>query len=175
MVHANAQRLVLVLQQADQRFEGLGDALTDLRDLLGGEFGAVRIGLVEDEETRVDPDLVDMVRHFQGDLHPVVVDIRHQRHGLVGVFEAFADLAHRLGVGQGRHRDAHDFASRFMQAADPRGGPLDVEGVLIDHRLHHYGVLAADPEVADANTAGLATANDRVVTGGQLPRLGRCG
>ncbi len=86
MVDANAQGLVLLLEQLHQRFKRFRDALTDGRDLLGAEFGAVGVGLVEHEQAGIDPHFVDVLGHLQGNLHAVVVHIRNEGHRLVGVF-----------------------------------------------------------------------------------------
>ena len=165
VVHADAQGLVLLLQQLHQGFEGLADAISDRRDLGLTEFGAVGVGLVEHEQAWIDAHLVDVLSHLQGDLHAVVVHVRHQRHRLIGALQPLADLAHGLGMGQGWHGDPHDLAARLVQAADAGRGPLDVEGVLIDHRLHHHRVLAAHPDIAHTHAAGLAPANRGGVAG----------
>ena len=86
MVDTDAQGLVLLLEQLNQWFKCFGDALTDGRYLLGAEFGAIWVGLVEHKQTWVDPHLVDVLGHLQGNLHAVVVHVGHQWHRLIGVF-----------------------------------------------------------------------------------------
>ena len=162
MVDANAQGFVLLFEAANQGFEGLRDALANGGHLIGGEFGAVGIRLVEHKQPRVDAHLVDVFGHLQGDLHAVVVHISHQRHAGASRLEALTDLADGLGVGKARHCEANDFAARLMQPQDAGGGPLHIEGVLVDHRLHHHRVLTADPDVAHPHTAGFAPVDHRV-------------
>ena len=103
-----------------------------------------------------------MLGHLQGDLHAVVVHIGHQRHARPSGFEALTDLTDGLGVGEARHREPNDFATGLMQPQDAGGGPLHIEGVLVDHRLHNHRVLTADPDVAHPHTAGFAPVNHRV-------------
>ena len=165
VVHADAQSLVLLLEQGDQGFKGGLDPITDRRHLLRGELGAAGVGLIEDIKARIDPHLVHVLGHLQGDLHAVVVHIRHKRHRLVAVFQALADLLHCLGVGQAGHGEAHNFAASLMETADPCGGPFNVEGVLIDHRLDRHGVVTADPDVTHPHTAGFAATDHRVKAG----------
>ena len=162
MVNANAQGFVLLLQAADQGFKGFRNPLPNGSHLVWCELGAVGIGLVEDKQPRVDAHLVDMLGHLQGDLHAVVVHISHQRHAGSSGFQALTDFTDGLGVGKARHREANDFAARLMQPQDAGGGPLHIEGVLVDHRLHHHRVLTADPDVAHPHTAGFAPVNHRV-------------
>ena len=162
MVDANAQGFVLLFQAANQGLEGLRDALPNGSNLLCRELGAVGIRFVEHKQPRVDAHLVDVFGHLQGDLHAVVVHISHQRHARPRGFEALTDLTDGLGVGEARHREPNDFATGLMQPQDAGGGPLHIEGVLVDHRLHHHRVLAADPDVAHPHTAGFAPVDHRV-------------
>ena len=104
-----------------------------------------------------------MLGHLQGNLHAVVVYIRNEGHRLVCVFKALADFLYRLGMGQGRHREAHDFTADFMQPPDTGRSPFDIEGVLVDHRLHRHRVIAADPDISHPHAAGLAPVNQGVV------------
>ena len=106
-----------------------------------------------------------MLGHLQGNFHAVVVHIRHQRDRLVGVLEALADLLYRLGMGQAGNGEAHDFAARLMQPANPCGGPFDVKGVLIDHRLDRHGVVTPNPDITNPHAAGFAAPDHRVKAG----------
>ena len=165
VVNPDAQGLVLLLEQGHQGFKRGLDPFTNLRDFSVGKGGSIGIGLVKDKQARIDPHLVHVLGHLQGDLHAVVVHICHQGHRLVGVFQALADLLHRLGMGQAGHGEAHNFAARLMQPANPCGGPFDVEGVLIDHRLDRHGVVTADPDVTHPHAAGFAATDHRVKAG----------
>ena len=92
-----------------------------------------------------------------------MVHVGHQWHRLIGVFKALANFFYRLGVGQGRHRKSHDFATDFMKPPDTGRSPFDIKGVLVDHRLHRHRMVATDPNVSHPHAAGLAPVNQGVV------------
>ena len=154
MVHTDSKRLVLIPQQGHQGLERLTDALTDGGKFLGAELLAVRIWLIKNEQAGIDPDFVDVLGDLQGDLDAVVVNIRHQGNGAAALTKLLTDLSHRLGVGHRGGRHPHDLTARFRQADDAGYSSLDIEGVLVDHRLHHDRVLAAHGHITHHHSAG---------------------
>ena len=98
MVHTDAKRFVLVPQQGHQGLERFPDALANGGKFFRGEFLSIRIRLVENEQTGIDPNLVDVLGNFQSDLDAVVVDIRHKGNGAAALAKLLTDLSHRLGM-----------------------------------------------------------------------------
>ena len=164
MVHADAQCFVLVPQQSDQRFEGFADPCPDGREFLLGKLLSVGVWFIEDKQAWVYPHLVNMLSHLHRNLDAVVMDVGHQRHRATAGADSRANLSHGAGVGHRRRGDTHDFTAGFRQADDAGDGCIDVEGVLIDHRLHHHGVVAADRDITHHHGAGGAAMDLGVVT-----------
>ena len=164
MVHTDAQGLVLIPQQGDQRFEGFADPRTNGREFLIAELLTVGVRLVEYEQPGVDAHLVDVLCHFHGDLDAVVVNVRHQWHRASTGANGGTDLTHRPGMGHRWRGDTHDFTTGFRQSDDASDGRIDVQGVLIDHRLHHHGVVTADRDITHHHGACDAAMDLGVVT-----------
>ena len=60
-------------------------------------------------------------------------------------------------MGQAGDGDAHNFAADFVEATNGGHRPGNVEGIFVDHRLHHDRMAATDRNVAHLHGAGLAT------------------
>ena len=104
-----------------------------------------------------------MLSHLDGDLHAVVVHVRHKRnHAALGT-QGGPDLPHGTGMGHGWGSHPNNFRTGISQAADSSHRSLDIQRVFVDHRLNHHGVVTAHRHVADHDGPGGASINLGVV------------
>jgi hypothetical protein len=85
--------------------------------------------------------------------------IADQRHPASQHVEALADARNRSGGFQGIDGHAHHLRAGIGELLYLAHGGADVDGVGIGHRLHHYGRIAADQNMANPHLAGY-TAGD---------------
>ena len=164
---------VVLLEQA-----GLPHGTLDER-LGRGLAVLVEDPLVEAAGVDADPDRGAAVLGGRGDLLDLVVELADVAGvdadgGAAGVdrgedvlrlevdvgddrdLRVLGDLGQRVGVVLGRAGDAHDVAAGRRQLGDLLQGGVDVGGERGRHRLHRDRVVAADPDLADLDLAGLA-------------------
>jgi hypothetical protein len=128
------------------------DCLQVLSGLLLGIVGACP-ALAVDKEPRVDTHLIDMPGDLHGDARAVVVDIGGQGHRRAAALQESADLADGARILQGGRRHAHDLAAGAVQALDRVHARGHISCRLVDHRLNHDRVVAANDYAPDAHRA----------------------
>ena len=146
MVHADAYRRVVAAADVEQGYEALFYALQFGGILCVGVFelseGACRIDIV----AGVDAHLLAVQRRHVGHLG-VEVYVGDEGRGISGIAQGLGDVLHVLGLAHALCRQSYQFASRPDDAYCLFHACLGVVGVCGGHRLHAYGVVAADGNV----------------------------
>jgi hypothetical protein len=94
-----------------------------------------------------------------GEGHLVIeVNIDDERN-----LDATLDLAQDRRVLRLRHRDAHEFAARFLEAMDFGEYGVNVRSVGRGHRLDDDRMIAADGHIADRDDARFVAVEDVLV------------
>ena len=130
--------------------------------VLGGPGDLLDLVVELADVARVDPDGGAARLDGGEDVLRLEVDVGDHRD--LGVLR---DLGQRVGVVLARARDPDDVAAGRGQLGDLLERGVDVGGQRRGHRLHRDRGLAADPDLADLDLAGLAAGGEH---GRRVPR-----
>ncbi len=149
VVRSDPQGAAVCLQARDERNQPLPDSL-DLTRVLGVRVLPNREPLAVGVVSRVDPDLLHIVRRYERGRWREV-DVGHERNSEAPASQPILDSGEVLGGLQVRDGEADQGAAGGSESGDFVHDHRGVEGVRNRHRLNQNRMVSPDREITDPN------------------------
>mmetsp|Transcript_1756 Transcript_1756/g.3226 ORF Transcript_1756/g.3226 Transcript_1756/m.3226 type:complete len:207 (+) Transcript_1756:940-1560(+) len=148
MVDPDSHGFALVPQGNNQRLELLLEFLFRTFEFLWRVLCPAWLRFLEHIQSRIDPNLVDMLCHFQRNPHSVVMNICDKRHVLVRLPQLLLNESNSMSMSHGDACQPHHLTTHLMQLPNCLHRSINIQCILINHRLNHHRIPSSNPDIS---------------------------